>query len=391
MTETFNSSDYSTYKEKEFSYRWLRHEHLTKQLDKYRKSPNLRFYEFAQSEEGRSINRIEYGDGPIKVMLWSQMHGNESTATMALMDLLAFLTTNGDLYDNLRKQIAQKLTLQFIPMLNPDGAERFTRRNALNIDMNRDARSLQTLEMKSFVDLFKSFKPHWAFNLHDQRNFFSAGDSEYPATISFLSASAEITRKLTTTREKSMKLVSVLADIVEDLLPGHCGRYTDEFYPRALGEFCHQQEVPCVLIESGTYLNDPNRDVARKFNFLILMEAFENLMDEGFLDYDTRAYHSIPENGKNILDLVIRACTIETSGSKVDLGFMIKEIPNLTTFELEKELILTDLGDLSFQYGLEEEEGGYIENVNTLVLEKPANLKVTREKDIFEMKNGKKL
>ena len=42
--------------------------------------------------------------------------------------------------------ILSSLTLYVVPMLNPDGAERFQRRNAQSIDINRDALRLQTPE-----------------------------------------------------------------------------------------------------------------------------------------------------------------------------------------------------------------------------------------------------
>ena len=391
MTKSFDHSDYSTYKQDDFKHRWLRPEHLYSKLEKYRSFEIFRFSEFGQSEEGKPLIKIEYGNGPLKIMLWTQMHGNEPTATLALVDLLHFLSSHGDLYDNFRKHIASHFTLLMIPMLNPDGAERFRRRNALNIDMNRDALSLQTLEIRAFVDLFKQFKPHWAFNMHDQRNFFSAGNSKNPATISFLSASADINRKLTPTREKSMKLISILAEeVVEEVCPGHCGRYSDEFYPRALGEFFHQQEVPCVLVESGAYPNDPFRDKARKLNFLVLLKAFENLMEETYLEYDTRAYFAIPENGKNIMDLCIRNCILEKSGSRVDLGFMLEEYINTKSGELLTRYRLTDIGDLSFQHGFIEFEGGYIDKNQQLDLEKTANLKIANADEVvIEIKEGK--
>ena len=37
-----------------------------------------------ESAEGRSIPLLTYGSGPVPILLWSQMHGNESTATMAM-------------------------------------------------------------------------------------------------------------------------------------------------------------------------------------------------------------------------------------------------------------------------------------------------------------------
>ena len=39
------------------------------------------------------INKVCIGTGEIKVLIWSQMHGNESTGTKALCDLFKVLTS----------------------------------------------------------------------------------------------------------------------------------------------------------------------------------------------------------------------------------------------------------------------------------------------------------
>jgi hypothetical protein len=40
-----------------------------------------------QSLEGRSIHHVWFGTGKMPILLWSQMHGDEPTATAALFDL----------------------------------------------------------------------------------------------------------------------------------------------------------------------------------------------------------------------------------------------------------------------------------------------------------------
>ena len=60
---------------------------------------------------------ISVGQGDIDVLLWSQMHGDESTATAAIFDIFNYLKTDQTLLKNLK--------VHFIPMLNPDGAEVF--------------------------------------------------------------------------------------------------------------------------------------------------------------------------------------------------------------------------------------------------------------------------
>ncbi|NUN94208.1 MAG: peptidase M14, partial [Verrucomicrobiae bacterium] len=102
--------------------------------------------EAGRSAEGRSINLLRLGTGKTKVFLWSQMHGDEPTATMALLDLLHYIALRRETPEV--KAILKQTTLLIIPMLNPDGAERFQRRTSQGIDMNRDALRLQTPEAR---------------------------------------------------------------------------------------------------------------------------------------------------------------------------------------------------------------------------------------------------
>ena len=100
------------------------------------------------SVEGRPLYRVTYGTGSTEVLLWSQMHGDEPTATAALFDLFNWLAGSDEPTDSLRREIRAKLHLTFLPMLNPDGAEVFERRNALGIDLNRDAVHLTSPEAR---------------------------------------------------------------------------------------------------------------------------------------------------------------------------------------------------------------------------------------------------
>jgi murein tripeptide amidase MpaA len=99
-----------------------------------------------KSVAGKPVYKMTIGTGSTKVMLWSQMHGNESTATMALFDIFNFLEGKNDGFDNIRNTLLENLTLRFIPMVNPDGMDEWTRRNALDIDLNRDALALASPE-----------------------------------------------------------------------------------------------------------------------------------------------------------------------------------------------------------------------------------------------------
>ena len=96
-----------------------------------------RVEEVSRSAEGRPIHLLTVGQGPTSVLLWSQMHGDEPSATPALLDLAdRLLAEEGTPRDG---HVLDRLTLLLVPMLNPDGAERYARRNSQGIDINRDA------------------------------------------------------------------------------------------------------------------------------------------------------------------------------------------------------------------------------------------------------------
>ena len=77
----------------------------------------------------KPIYSYEIGVGKTKIFLWSQMHGNESTTTKALVDFLNLLNDDS----KIAKQLLDKFTFYCLPMVNPDGAQLYTRENA-NLD-----------------------------------------------------------------------------------------------------------------------------------------------------------------------------------------------------------------------------------------------------------------
>ncbi|MDI4567930.1 MAG: peptidase M14, partial [Mycoplasma sp.] len=106
--------------------------------------------ELGRSYRGKPIYRQTWGCGGIKILAWSQMHGNESSSTHAMLDLLETL----EQYPELAYGISENIQLDFVWMLNPDGAEKWTRRNALGIDLNRDFLRESSIEfplLKSLV------------------------------------------------------------------------------------------------------------------------------------------------------------------------------------------------------------------------------------------------
>ncbi len=142
----FLLDEYSKYKISPTNPAVLKHEGLMQILGTLQSDhPDLiKIEKLGESVEGRSINVVTVGEGPKKLSPWSQMHGDEPTATSALLDIMEYITENQS--HPFVKETLSHTTLLMIIMLNPDGAEKLNRRNAMDIDINRDARFQQTPE-----------------------------------------------------------------------------------------------------------------------------------------------------------------------------------------------------------------------------------------------------
>lgn len=253
------------------------------------------------SEEKRAIYTLELGTGPKKVLIWSQMHGNESTGTKAIFDLLNFL----QFQHSVAKDILRTCTLRFIPMLNPDGAERYTRVNANNVDLNRDAVDRTASESKLLRKALDDFQPDFCFNLHDQRTIFGVTGTRNPATLSFLAPSEEETRAVTDSRKKTMNVIVAMSNLLQTIIPNHIGRYTDEFYPTATGDNFQKLGYSTILIESGHYYDDYDREKSREFTFYALLQGIYHIGNsDDFEEY--LPYFDIPNNNADFLDIVKR-------------------------------------------------------------------------------------
>ena len=200
-------------------------------------SDRVRVSLVGESIEGRAISAVTYGAGPTSVLLWSQMHGNESTASMALADLTNFLATADS--SALASLLADRLTITMIPMLNPDGAERFVRENALGIDVNRDARILATPEGQLLKRVRDSLQADFGFNLHDQGSR-TAGDDGLLVAIALLAPAADEERSWGSVRLRARKVAAVVAGALEPDIPGRMARYDDSYATRAFGDRMQQ-------------------------------------------------------------------------------------------------------------------------------------------------------
>jgi len=118
---------YENYREPTLNCRRTKHSDIMPLIEKLRHNGKFVVHKLGVSVEKKELFLIKIGTGKTKIFLWSQMHGDESTATMALFDIFNFFSAN-DYLNEVRNKILSQATLYFLPMVNPDGAEIFQRR-----------------------------------------------------------------------------------------------------------------------------------------------------------------------------------------------------------------------------------------------------------------------
>lgn len=301
-----------------------------------------------KSESNKDIYHTKIGTGPTRVLIWSQMHGNESTGTKALLHLFDFF--NNPLFLKESTMIKSSLEIHIIPILNPDGAELFTRENALGVDLNRDAINFLAAESKVLKQILDAVKPHFCFNLHDQRTIFNVAGTKNPATISFLAPSVDIERSLVDSRKITMSVIVAMNSVLQQIIPNHVGRYTDEFYPTATGDNFQKAGYPTILIEAGHYYNDYNRVEVSIFNFIGLLKGLYFIATTDTFD-NYMPYFQIPENDKKYFDILYRNALYENTVQDIGILYKYKVENN----ELIQLLEIDKIGDLSDFFGHTEE------------------------------------
>lgn len=301
--------------------------------------------EISKSVLGLPLYRIEWGSGPKKIFMWSHMHGNESTTTKAVFDLLTYLNAN--------PSYQTQISLRILPMVNPDGAAAYTRNNANDVDLNRDAKQLSQPESQFLRNEFEDFQPHYAFNLHDQRTMYGIADK--PATVSFLAPSADENRLFGSSRTQAASLIAQIAKKLHSQIPNQIGRYDDAFNPNCTGDAFQAAGVPTLLLEAGHFPDDYVREETRAFVFYALQYALDAIVQKKFSDVET--YLQIPENEKHFFDVLIKDLTYDVEGriKQGDIGINFMEVIQDGKFTLKP--VYAAEGDLSKHKGHKEMKG----------------------------------
>ena len=326
---------FSEFKETSLYHRYITNTHITPSLDALGKK--LHIETIGVSVLNAPIHAVKIGNGPKKILMWSQMHGNESTTTKAVFDILNTLASG-------KASVAPILnacTIYIIPILNPDGAKAYTRVNANNVDLNRDAQDRTQPESQILRHVFDNFSPNYCYNLHGQRTIFSAGNTNKPATVSFLAPAQDANCTVTPTRKIAMEIIAKMNETLQMFIPGQVGVYDDAFNLNCVGDTFMSENVPTMLFEAGHFANDYEREQTRKYIYIALMTSLDYISKNNVDGSLCQPYFDIPENGKCFLDVILRNVRLDTSSEMVDVGILYQEklIGNEVVFKPKVEKI----------------------------------------------------
>jgi len=338
----------------------LRHADVVRLVEELRvvRPEAMRVEPLGESAQGRVISSVTIGSGPRKVLAWSQMHGNEPTHTAVLLDLLSLL--QNDPQHAGCSALLSGCTLRLIVMLNPDGAELWTRHNALGIDVNRDARSAPSPEGKILKRAVEEFRPEVALNLHNQHPRTMVAQSLQLASVALLVPAVDPQLSETEGSQLAKQLASCFRRAVEPHCSGRIARYRAEYMPRAFGEWVQGQGVATLLVEVGGWPGEDDSQLVQ-LHFHGLANTLFDLATDNHLQTDLGLYDSLPLNSEHrLFDRLIHDVTIVPRGDlppfAADIGINFpRHNPRLN--RTQQTGVIEEIGDLSVTTGKSVLEG----------------------------------
>ena len=344
--------------------------------------------EIGKSVQQRSIYQVQIGTGKTKILMWSQMHGNEPTTTKGLFDFFNFLSKDSEL----AQQIKNKYTLLCIPMLNPDGALAYTRENANSVDLNRDAYLASQPEMKLLRILYEEFKPDYCYNLHDQRTIFGTEGFNLPATMSFLAPAFNKDRDYNEVRMKAIVIINKMNRALQEYIPYQIGRFDDSYNVNCTGDYFTTQNTPTILFEAGHFQMDYDRDESRKYVFISLLSSLLDNYENVIVDNELDNYLRIPQNNKSFFDFIYKNVKIIDNSVEKIINFAAQYDEVLENNEIYFKAKISKVSDLEEYSGHTEydcESMLFLENgINIPEIGKEANFYLN---NLTEFNNGVKI
>lgn len=333
------------YKQNSLFGRYITLQDIEPILDNIKKNSSVEV--IGKSVLDKPIYRLKIGVGEIKILMWSQMHGNESTTTKALFDFIAFLFSQ----DSVAQELKQKFTFCILPMVNPDGAALYTRENYNQVDLNRDSVNLSEPESRILRKAFDDFEPSYCYNLHDQRTIFGVADTGKVATVSFLAPSFNEVRAINDCRIKAMNVIVAMNLELQKHIPNQVGRFDDSFNINCIGDRFTSLNVPTILFEAGHFQDDYYREYSRKMIFIALISGLVNGYENDIVSNKTDDYLQIPQNKTVFYDFIYKNVKINYDNKEIITNFAAQYKEELIDGKICFNAYIVEIGELKEKIG----------------------------------------
>jgi hypothetical protein len=246
-------------------------------------------------------------------------------------------------------------------MLNPDGTERTQRRNAQEVDVNRDALHLASPEGRFLKAVRDRVRPALGFNLHNQNPLLRVGPLGPQAALSVLAVPGDDAFTETPATRRTMRLAVLVQRLAAPFAPGRVARYDTEYTARAFGDSMTRWGTPTLLIETGGWAGPEEAERLVRLNFTVLAGVLGTLAEGTLARVPVAAYRAIPLNQREaVASLVLRRVRLASPRGlppfPADLAFVVPG-PFAGDSARRREPALQDLGDLAHVLGLADVDG----------------------------------
>src|SRR5690606_13943986 len=155
-------------------------------------------------------------------------------------------------------------------------------------------RSGATVEGRILINAAKTVQPDYGFNLHDMHIYYNVPGTPNPVTVALLAPAYNAERDINEVRGNAMKIAVSMNRILQGYVPDGVAKHDDTYSPGAYGDNFQSWGASTVLIESGGYKGDPEKQFIRKLNFIIILNALIEIAQGSYEQYDIGDYETIP-------------------------------------------------------------------------------------------------
>ncbi len=150
-----------------------------------------------------------------------------------------------------------------------------------------------------------------------------------------------------------MKLIVEMNRVLQKYIPGKVGRYNDAFEARSFGDNIQKWGTSTILVESGGYPDDLEKQEIRKLNYIALLSSFFSISTGNYNNFNIKEYDAIPHNQNRLFDIKLTGMNYSLSGREynLDLGINQTEVDNDTHDDFHYRSRIADFEDLSTNFG----------------------------------------